>query len=145
MDENLLTINKRFNYILGEINAIYHDISLKLGLSDSAMQILYAICDMGEGCLLRDICRHSGHSKQTINSALRKLEQDNIIILDKTDTRYKTVRLTDTGRKLADKTANRIIEMENSIFASWTKEEVNNYLNLTQKYLNNLEDMAPTL
>ena len=30
---------KRFNYLLGEMDAAYHEISLKLGMSDSAMII----------------------------------------------------------------------------------------------------------
>ncbi len=65
---------KRFNYLLGEMDAVYHEISLKLGMSDSAMIILYTICDIGDCCLLTEICRLSGLSKQTVNSALRKLE-----------------------------------------------------------------------
>ena len=36
---------KRYNYLVGEIDAVYHEASLKLGLSDSALNILYAICD----------------------------------------------------------------------------------------------------
>ena len=61
---------KRYNYLVGEIDAVYHEASLKLGLSDSALNILYAICDAGEGCLLQEICFYTGISKQTINSAL---------------------------------------------------------------------------
>ena len=67
---------QRFNYLFGETDALYHELALKLGLSDSAMKILYVICDTGEPCLLREICRRSGLSKQTLNSALRKLEAD---------------------------------------------------------------------
>ena len=65
---------RRYNHLLGEIDGVYHEMSLKLGLSDSAMIVLYTICDSGSSCLLRDICRYSGLSKQTVNSALRKLE-----------------------------------------------------------------------
>ena len=34
---------RRYNHLEGEINAVYHRISLKLGLSDSAAIILYKI------------------------------------------------------------------------------------------------------
>ncbi len=66
----------RFNYLLSETDAVYHDMSKRLGLSDSISQILYTICDLGDGCLLQEICRRCGLSKQTVNSAIRRLESD---------------------------------------------------------------------
>ena len=74
---------KRFNHLLGELDGAYHEISFKLGLSDSAMTILYTICDKGESCLLQEICLQSGVSKQTINSAIRKLEAEGILYLQR--------------------------------------------------------------
>ena len=65
---------RRYNHLVGEIDGVYHEMSLRLGLSDSAMIVLYTLCDSGGPCPLRDICRRSGLSKQTVNSALRKLE-----------------------------------------------------------------------
>lgn len=126
---------KRFNYLIGEIDAAYHEMSLKLGLSDSAMRILYTICDNGECCLLKEICRRSGVSKQTINSAIRKLEKEGIVYLEPAGTRNKNVCLTDKGKRLAERTAARMIEAENDIFASWKKEDVEKYLELTERFL----------
>lgn len=125
---------KRYNYLIGEIEATYHEASLKLGLSDSALKILYAICDVGEGCLLQDICFYTGISKQTINSALRKLEEEKVLYLKPFNAKSKKVYLTDKGRKLAEKTAYRILRAEDEIFASWEKEDVEKYLELTEKY-----------
>ncbi len=125
---------KRYNYLIGEIEATYHEASLKLGLSDSALKILYAICDVGEGCLLQDICFYTGISKQTINSALRKLEEEEILYLELYNAKSKKVYLTDKGRKLAEKTAYRILRAEDEIFASWDKKDVEKYLELTEKY-----------
>lgn len=65
---------KRFNYLTNEIDAAYHEAAVKLGLSDSAMLILYTICNNGDTCLLHEITRLSGVCKQTVNSSLRKLE-----------------------------------------------------------------------
>ena len=47
---------KEFNRIFKECNHIYHDIALKLGLSDSGFDILYTLCEIGDGCLQKDIC-----------------------------------------------------------------------------------------
>lgn len=68
---------QRFNLLQSEIDTAYHDAALKLGRSDSAMLVLYTLCSGGGECMLGDIT--SGASKQTINSALRKLESEGII------------------------------------------------------------------
>ena len=125
----------RFNYLIAETNAAYHEASLRLGLSDSAMQILYTVCNYGEECLLSDIIRLSGISKQTANSALRKLEQDGIVYLEAVNGKMKKVCLTSKGKVLAEKTALRLIALENEIYTSWTQEELALYVDLTQRYL----------
>ena len=47
MCDNLSKKLKRYNYLVGEIDATYHELSTKFGLSDSMMRILYTICDNG--------------------------------------------------------------------------------------------------
>lgn len=131
---------KRYNHLVGEMNAVYHDISLHLGLADSAMIILYTICDNGESCPLQEISRRSGVSKQTINSAIRKLEEEGIVYLESAGAKNKNVCLTDEGKQLAKHTAVRLIEMENDIFASWKKDDVEKYLELTERFLTSLKE-----
>ena len=41
---------KRFNYLISETNAVYHEAAQKLGLSDSTQQVLYTICNNGDSC-----------------------------------------------------------------------------------------------
>ncbi|RKI42992.1 MarR family transcriptional regulator [bacterium D16-51] len=130
----------RYNYLVSEMDSVYHEAALKLGLSDSALNILYAICDNGEGCLLQDICFYTGMSKQTINSALRKLEKEEVIYLEPLNAKSKKVYLTEKGEKLAGMTAMRILQIEDEIFASWKKEDVEKYLELTEKYLDCLRE-----
>ena len=131
---------KRYNYLASEIDAAYHEISSKLGLPDSSMIVLYTICDSGDSCLLRDIVHNSGISKQTVNSALRKLEAEGIIYLENAGAKNKSVCLTIKGKKLADRTVRRIIDIENDIFASWSSEDLNKYLELTERYLLDFKD-----
>ena len=139
MSELILKKLKRYNYLIGETEATYHEISLKLGLSDSVMKILYAICDNGKSCLLQEICRSSGMSKQTVNSAIRKLENEGIVYLENVGQKAKNVCLTESGKELVQKTALRVIEIENSIFESWREEDVEFYLRLTEQYLVDLK------
>ncbi|WP_418703756.1 MarR family winged helix-turn-helix transcriptional regulator [Anaerotignum faecicola] len=136
---------RRFNQLFAEIEAVYHEMAWKLGLSDSAEQILYAICNLGVPCLLSDIVSFSGISKQTINSALRKLEQEGVLRLETIGGRKKQVFLTEKGERLVRQTAMQIIAIENEIYSGWTEEELSLYLALTQKYLSELKEKTKDL
>lgn len=87
----------------------------------------------------------SGASKQTINSALRKLESEKIVYLEVFEGRKKKVYLTEKGRRLAKDTVLRIIEAENEIFASWSEEEKSLYIGLTQRYLADFKEKIKEL
>lgn len=137
---------KRFNYLSSELDAAYHDAAVKMGLSDSAMLVLYAICgDGGDSCLLSDIPRLSGVSKQTINSALRKLETEGVVYLEVPGGRRKRVRLTEAGKALAGRTVLPMIEIENQIFDGWPREERELYLDLTLRYLTEFKEKTKDL
>lgn len=130
----------RFTYLIGETDNTYHELALKVGLSDSAMLVLYTLSDIGGECSLQTICSFSGLAKQTINSALRKLEKEDVVILKQQNGKNKNAKLTDKGVKLAENTVAKIMKIENEIMESWTKEEVQQYLSLTERYLNMLKE-----
>lgn len=136
---------KRLNLLTSEINGVFHDAAQSMGLSDSAMNILYTICFLGEPCALADIIRLTGISKQTINSSLRKLESEHILYLRSDGSRRKLVCLTDSGKALAGHTAGRMIRLENEIFASWTEADRDAYLSLTERYLTDLKEKTKEL
>lgn len=47
---------REYNRIYKEVNDIYRDAASKFGLSNSVFDILYTICEVGEGCLQKDVC-----------------------------------------------------------------------------------------
>ena len=136
---------KRINYLHSEINNVFHEMSQQMGLSDSVSCILYTICNYGDSCLLADIISMTGIPKQTVNSALRKLESEGFLRLETAQKRRKKVVLTESGKLLAQKTAGQMIRMENEIFASWTEEDRQMHLILTQRYLEQLKEKAKEL
>lgn len=136
---------KRYNYLVSEIDAAYHESSFRLGVSDSVLRILYTICDEGESCPLTDISRKTGLCKQTVNSAVHKLEKDGIVFLEAADGKSKNVCLTEKGVSFSQKTVTKIMDIENDIFASWESSDVEKYLELTEKYLRALKDKINTL
>lgn len=130
---------KEYNHIYKETNRIYHDIAQKLKLSDSAFDILYAICQLGDGCLQRDICNLSATSKQTINSSIRILEKSGHITLKQGKGRQMHIFLTETGIELIKDRIFPVIEIENKVFDSMTQEESRELLRLSRKYVEILE------
>lgn len=124
-----------FQFLSNEIDRAYHEAARKLGLTDSAMLILYTICYNGEECLLSDVTYLSGMSKQTLNSALRKLEKEGIVQSEKFQGKQKKILLTNQGKILVKNTVLPLIKIENEIFESWTKREREIYIELTERYL----------
>ena len=145
MDIHVSKELRRFNHLLGEINGVYHEAAVKLGLSDSAMSVLYTLCSEGDPCPLHEVVRQSGASKQTINSAIRKLEGEEIVLLEAAGGRGKNVRLTEQGRELARRTAALLMEMEDGIYASWSREELRTYLELTGGFASALKEKVKRL
>lgn len=125
---------QRFNCLSKELDALYHRAARKLGMADSSLLVLYTIYEKGDSCLLYDIYSESGVSKQTINSALRKLEQDEILYLKQEKGKTKRVCLTENGREYMKKTAVRLFEAECNAFCGWTEEEMAMHLMLLEKY-----------
>lgn len=136
---------KRYNYVMNEINAIYHDTAMRMGISNSAQSILYVICENGDRCLQSEIYKQTGISRQTINSAIRRLEKDGIVYLEQGQGRNTIVCLTDAGKEVADQKARSIIRIEDEIFDEWTEEESRIYQELTERYRNSLKKKLDAL
>lgn len=145
MDVNISKEMRRFNHLLGEINGTYHEAAVKLGLSDSVMAVLYTLCSEGDPCPLQEIVRQSGASKQTINSAIRKLEREGAVRLEAAKGRGKNVCLTPNGRELVRRTVIPVMELEDEIYASWTEEELRGYLELTERFHTALKEKTKGL
>lgn len=130
---------KQFNRIYKEADDLYHDLALRLGLSDSALDILYTICLMGDGCLQRDVCSLCYTRKQTVNSAIRKLEREGILTLTKGRGRDMHIVLTALGRQLVEEKIRPVLEIEEQVFAQMSPQEREQLLALSQNYFQQLQ------
>lgn len=141
MNENSSTIPymssnlQEYNRIYKEVNGIYRDVATKLGLSNSAFEILYTICEVGDGCLQKNVCDSTFIPKQTVNSAIRKLEQEGYLTLSNGKGRSKHIHLTETGHTLLKETIFPIIKAENEAFTELSSEECELLLTLHGKYI----------
>ncbi|MCI7606995.1 MAG: MarR family transcriptional regulator [Spirochaetales bacterium] len=125
---------KRINHLVSELDQVYHLYALKYGLSDSEFAILYTLSVEGGECALSELVALSGIPKQTVNSALRKMEAEGTVYLTENGKRKKNVNFTDKGREKAERSVNDLIEIENSILNKWGKERVEQYIRDTEEY-----------
>lgn len=135
----------QINYLTEDIDSIYHQAARTFGMSDSVLFILYMIHVNGEKCPLYDIYNISGISKQTINSAIRKLEKEEILYLEQLDGKSKTVCLTKKGKAYTEATAARLLDAECNAFSDWTEEELQLYLHLMEKYRHSFQKQIDAL
>lgn len=140
--EKEISAVERLSYLTCEIDMMYHETAKRIGLSDSAMRILYVVCLYGEECQLTDIVSLAGISKQTINSALRKLEGAGLLFLEQEGGRggRKKAVLTEKGKRFVQGTVYKVFQLENQVFEFWTEEEKETYIALTQKYLSSYRE-----
>ena len=116
---------RMYAYLSAEITSLYHEAAVKIGISDTVLNILYVLCEKEGQCLQRDIFRLTGISRQTINSAIRKLEREG---------RNTMVCLTKKGSNFSAEKILPLFQIEDKIWNEWTAEEQEKYILLTQTY-----------
>lgn len=134
-----------FNRIHKKSNEIYHDLALRLGLSNSAFDILYSISELGDGCLQKDICNATFIPKQTVNSSIRQMESAGYLTLSSGKGRSMHINLTDTGRNLLEQTIYPVLQIENEAFRCMSEEECQQLITLTRRYTQALSEASQKL
>ena len=129
----------QYTYLAGEINALYHEAAVKMGISDSVQNILYVLSEKDGKCLQSEISKLTGISRQTINSAIRKLEKKELVYLEQGKGRNTILCLTEKGEKFSLEKMHPLREIERKIWNEWTPEEQQQYLTLTKKYRDGLK------
>lgn len=131
-----------FNNIFKESDNIYREIAKYFGLSECAFWILYYLRSEYTEATQSGICGGIFLSKQTINSALKKLEEQGYIELRHTDgdRRSKEITLTEAGLKLCQNTVDRLIEVENDTLLDLPENERETFLKLFRKHTEMLKN-----
>lgn len=133
MQENELN---EFNGIHYEMNAIYREIAVKIGLSDSGFAILYVMATSEEDLVTqKTIAQSYGISKQTINSSIRKLESEGILRLEEHCTKNRKLFLTEKGKRFVADKIMPIVAAEMYALQKMSKEERDLFLRLSKKHM----------
>lgn len=126
---------KQYNAIMKENDEVYRDIAREFGISEYAFWILYYLrTDYGEP-VQSGICSSFYQPKQSVNSALKKLEAEGYIMLEAgSNRRSKRIALTASGRKLCEATVDHVIEAEKGALDSLTEEQQEVFMTLFDQY-----------
>jgi len=135
MELRIHPLQQKFDLLYKEMNDLYHETALSQGISDSAQVILYTVCELGDGCLQKDICERSFLTKQTVHSSVRKLEREGFLRLEPGKGRDMHLFLTEQGRALAEKTAVPLSRAEYLALDTLAPQEQTELIRLTEAYV----------
>lgn len=124
----LMKINK-------EIDDLYHNIANYFDLSDSTFWILYSLYEKQEGLTQKEICSNWAYSKQTVNSAIKKLLELKYIEMenDIPNNYGKKIFLTSLGLDVAEKTIKKVMEAEDESFSKIKEEDMDKVISVFEK------------
>ncbi len=138
---------KIYNGQIKQSNQLYHLLSLHYGLSNTACWILYALREEDLPLTQSELCSTLFLTKQTVNSALKNLEQSGYIRMECSadNRRSKRIYLTEAGKCFSERTIDHLFEMEERAFLRLSEKERINILALGQKHLDLLREEADLL
>lgn len=129
-----------FNNLYRKADKIYHEAARNYGFSDCAFWIIYELRESEMHYTQTMLCNMIFQPKQTINSALKKLEKDGYLELKHTSNqKSKEISLTDKGVRLSENSIDKIIEAECRAFSGLSDEERTSFLELQEKLFINLQ------
>lgn len=129
-----------FNQLYKEMDEIYHLYAKRHGLSDTALWMLYSLCQSDTAHTQREFCATWHYPPQTTNSALKNLENQGLIALKPIpgNQKNKWIVLTPKGEETAQTVILPLIHAEQRAFQDLTGEERDALLALTRKYVEHL-------
>ena len=135
---------KKFNYkkFFKENNTIYHNYAKQCAISDTTLWILYSVLEHDEAYTQRELCAEWFFSPQTVNTALKNLEKQEIIKLVPVpgNRKNKQILLTESGEKLAQEIVLPIMQAEQRAFMKMSEDERSMLLAITQKHTSLLKE-----
>lgn len=126
---------EKYNRIYRDQSELYHAVVLHYGLSDCAFWLLYTLWEMGVPLIQRELSTIVCQPKQTVHSALKKLEREGYVCMTEgRDRRSRYAALTERGEQLARTVIDPVLTAETDAFGCMTEEEQRLFLALLLRY-----------
>ena len=124
-----------FNAAMKHVDDVYRRAVRQYGLSECAFWILYTLRVEEKPFTQAEICEFLIEPKQTVNSALKKLEAEGYLILSAgADQRSKRVCLTEKGERFVKAHVDRVPEAEAAALGAMTAAEGDALICLIGRY-----------
>lgn len=123
-----------------ETDALYSAVAERSGMSSAMFWTMYAVCSKDGPCAQKDVCGICAMSKQTVHSALKKLQAQGYLYLDVSpaDRRSKYIFLTELGERYRKEKLYPLFEAEKSAFAGMDEAARTGLLRGSRAYLRQL-------
>lgn len=141
------SVNRKWGMITKinkETEEIYHKIAKHYNMSDTCFWIIYILYEEDRSCTQKEICDYWSCTKQTVNSAIKTLEQLKYIQngCEENGKINKKICLTKKGKIIAEKTVKQVMEMEDKVYKCISEEELDTVIELLKKPLILLKEEA---
>lgn len=124
----------RYNQLCRGYDDIYRHAAMQAGISFVPYYILLMICSTEGPHTQSDIQRFSFYPKQTINSAVMRLQELGYVALH-SEGRRKNLFLTPAGESFCALRVYPVLQAEQESFSSLTPQEQEMLLSTTEKHL----------
>ena len=130
-DQALMAYNKETK----KLDDLYRSAAKNCGMAECAFWILYTLRVEEKSFTQAEICEFLIEPKQTVNSALKKLEAEGYLNLSAgADQRSKRVCLTEKGERFVKAHVDRVPEAEAAALGAMTAAERDALIRLTGRY-----------
>lgn len=125
-----------YNQLYKEMDEIYHLYAKKHGVSDTTLWLMYSLYLNDAENTQSEICSAWHYPPQTINSALKRMEKQGLILLDAVpgNQKNKLIKLSEKGREIIEKAIAPLVEAEQKAFQGLKPKEKAALFALTRKY-----------
>lgn len=136
-----------FDRLFRKTDRLYYEMARGCGIPETAYWLMYAIFTQGGKMPVKGISEACGYSKQTVSSALRKLEEQGLVqtAFCEGSRKAKQVSFTERGERLVQEKIVPANKAERRAFKALTQAEQAELLRLIDKYVEQVENEIATM
>lgn len=137
-----MKLRDKFMEVNNRYDAAYKLIATKENMQPIELWILMTIAEEDRLMSQKELSEALYESKQTVNSAVKRLQNNGLIelVTNPDDRRYKTLAVTQTGYKFVIEHQNNINHVTNQVFDRYTPEQVQQLVHMLDDYVTTLEE-----